>query len=363
MVPFQNDGPVQVSDGNYEAFLNFCKEKGSNFDRLYYEAICQRNSGGFRRLCVRTLLRQTHFQRRRVNLYDTSMPVSRLFGIGGKGKKDELYWALYNCPTLLDMFTSELLYNFSHNYYNSELDTAAAGVYQLILLLLTLPLTEETAKALWWRHPLSQTPASTEQPLINSESHWHQAIKAWAFQKKLPEWIREELWNVIVSATQEEAKLLAQPPTATTVPIYLNWQDSQDIIKYPHLHTICTFIDLEADPAKTNPAIAEAYLGLLEDTLPAHVAYLPAETTLDCLDYIDTFPHNDTLTLRIMERHLTKFKLQRALKNGFRFSRQEVAALYGVLGRMYFYEPLDSDALKTVRKLIEVAQDPLNQCD
>ena len=106
MVPFQNDGPIQVSAGNYETFMEFCKTQHPNFDRLYHESICGRNAVGFRRLCVRSLLRPYGFRSADLQFLNITMQLSRIFRIGGRDTKSELYWTLYNRPSVLNMFTS-----------------------------------------------------------------------------------------------------------------------------------------------------------------------------------------------------------------------------------------------------------------
>lgn len=361
--PFQNDGPTRVSDDNYQSFIEFCESKHPNFDQLYYVTICDRNHIGFRRLCARTLLRQISGHHGKAAPYCTGQHVGRIFNIGGKERKSELYWTLYNRTSLGSLFSSEMLYNYDHNYYDSILYNETDGVYDLTLFLLTLPLEEDTAKRLWEYHPLSQTPASLKRSSLNTKSYWLQTLETWAFQKSLPDWIRQELWDAIVGAVQSEANRLKElcSSSSNAATFYLDAQNCQQIVSVPYLVDVCFFLEHDVSLSQTGLDIAEALLTLLEDLLPEHVAYLPARDSLGCLAYADAFPHNEDLTQRIMRRHLPKFELQTALTKGFRFSRKEIAAFYSVVGRTFFSEPLNSDLIDTLRILRKAVEDPANQ--
>lgn len=353
-VLFQDDGPVSI-DNEYQEFLNFCQTEHPDFDELYYRWICERYSINFRRFCLRTLLRQTPIRSYRPCPYNTTQQLNRILHIGDGRKKSDLYWTLYNRPSLVNMMTAELIYNLEHEYYGPIEHAASQGVYPLILCLIPLSNEEYAVSQLWKHHPLSQNPTSNKPVSICEKSNWRQTLEAWAFQKNLPKWIRDELWAAIVAGIQPEVEALSCA-SRSGKPILLSWENTHDNAEYSHLIALCNFIDSGADPSKTDPSIAEAYLTLLEDALPEQVAYLPARESLACLKYVGSFPHNDALTVRIMRRHIPKFQLAAALRVGFQFSQETVEKLYHVLGCAYYNEPLDSDLLKDVPKLIEVAK-------
>lgn len=153
---FHEDGPIIISDADYESYCDFFhQENVPSFDNLYYLWLNENHPDGIRRLALRDMLRQSgtisSIVPNRVISYNTTHDVSRLFNIGGHNSTKELYWTLHNRPKLRLEMMSELVYSLNHGYVvtvfiNRHCD-AASQLIELILTFVNTPNTD-TARVL-----------------------------------------------------------------------------------------------------------------------------------------------------------------------------------------------------------------------
>lgn len=343
-VPLHQDGPIEISDTDLQKFLDLRKQSGHGyyFDYLYYDWLCERYPDGVRRLCLRYLLRTNPItpDRRAPNTFES---LGRIFHVGGGDKKKDLYWTLYNRPKLLDELLEEFLYNILNNYYLPTDSQMPNDVAKLLLFLTTLT-SDRTAWDLWTHHPLQGVPA---QKLIKAPILFDNAFKIWSTQTNLPREIRDALWLSISGAVRATAEKIPRRLT------HLNRNDPTQLNAYPCIFTILHFIT-DTSFRKTDPApdTVITCLRLLEDVLPTDLTYLPVHS-LAFLSYGRNIPDRDhRLALQIMRRHILKFDVTSALKDGFRFDSSDIADLYWLYGLVYLHAPDDLTLIHRLHDLL-----------
>ncbi|MCL2371327.1 hypothetical protein FWC63_01105 [Candidatus Saccharibacteria bacterium] len=203
---FNNNGPVRVSENDFAKYKRIVftdnMTNKTRFDQLYYLWIDEKNPDGLRRLALRDMLRQSYIMDADVARchYAVADSMRRLLRIGNKEHREDLYWLLFNRPKLLREMLGEFCYNLKNDLAPHELVGHGNGqIDELIEFLLGL-VDEGHARELLSHHSASRLGADESYLLAPI------LVKLWSPKTKMPQAVRDEIWQRIVAATQAEMK-------------------------------------------------------------------------------------------------------------------------------------------------------------
>lgn len=327
LIPFNEDGPVSVSQEDFETFQNL---KQLEFDQGYYTWLNENNRDGIRRLIIRVLLRQSYGENQPIAIiyYQTKHGFGRLTSIGGGETTENLYWTLRNRPKLRDEIVSELLYNLEHSYMPQ--DSFDKECLQELLELLMTVTDIEDAKQLWQYHPLKSN-TRWEAPKFMTER-----LRLYANYSYMPQFIRDELWNDIKNSLSAAIEKQKKALLEEGIPYISSNRTMQSIINF-----IDTIKKAEYHSDHNSLIMITNCLRLLEDKLPQTVTYFDCSS----LELITIALNDKALACEVLCRHIvhitTETLLIQAHKN----------FLYSAYGIISVHAPERTDCLDKLKAI------------
>lgn len=335
-LPFYEDGPVAFTQPD---FLNFDRiARDFSFDDMAFAWPNHNYPDYVRRLCLRNVLRQTDTNNCKISMY---RPLNHVFGRLTYVLRDhyQLSTMLELQPKLLREFTEELLYNISHQVYqtlpHSFIQSDLDSIIEIIL-----PLTDSTTgRRLWRAHSFSSiTTKNIPQVLQLCEKT----------DDKLPHWLRSHIETDIQRLIKQELKqYTTYYKDSSCITTFIPNQDPGSFHSQPSfIYLVIEHIALQAKlPADSNRdfIFSNRLIHFLEKVIPQPITYLSEYNLLPTLLQIK----QPDLARKVARRHLmTSLCLDQLSSN------HTQTAFYYLLGITTMHKPKDHEFSQQVKSLI-----------
>ena len=256
-------GPIKISQQTFTTYQN--NSKGIiDFDHMYYNWIDENHPDDLRILYLRDMLRQGYGSQscNPHNLINIGQGFGNILHAGEGNKTASLYWTLSHRPKLLSEILAEFTYNLTHHLVPLDFHSRKSKdeLIELLAHLIDIP----DARQLLAFHTINTTDYQ------NGFSKALDLYDLWTPKKKMPEWLRTELWSSI--STMVKAEITAHHKAITRRKDIILLPDSTNNI--PALIMASEFIRTQTAATHKRPQDATPCLWLLETELPSGVKYI-----------------------------------------------------------------------------------------
>ena len=356
MLPFNANGPKTIDPETFKIYQSLLPARSPrwNIDELFYYAINEGNPSDLRLLAWRDIL----FQPGSVphpEVYPCYHVTGEYYGRvlhinfpGGNGNQTgfTLREAIRYRPQLAEDFAEQLYYNLDHDLIYPKRSHPNAGTDNCDSLIeLFLPfVSEDLQRRLWSYHSYST---------IYPESAFQAYCRyTWLCLPHvgMPEWLVQKLWLELKTTAKAECDQLTAQAKSRYVLVYEDHNTTARQHQYPATAAFMHRLSL-LDPQKSNDiTIVRQYINALYHLLPAHVLYLDLSDLGRFLPYL----HDETLTFRILQRHLHPLLNPDLAKTARAYTDDYENFLFWASGftNLCRLRPLHHDALQNLGKAI-----------
>lgn len=286
-VSFNNDGPVKVSQTDFDAYRTLFGKNRPDFDALVVNWLDERNPDGLRRLCLRDILRQSSLRPSAHAYHQTDMSLGRFNNLWVENKSS-FTPHLEHRPKLLQELIDEFTFTLENNRLG-DCTYSQRNIDQLIKYLIQR-IDEKTSRQLLLHH--SRWKPGAYQP-ENTTSLLGDII-----DPKLPAWLRSDLWDTLKAQLQKEANLChkalrpspfkknstntdADPIRSIGTLIY---RSGLEIIALSATQQFIGIYSVKCNEADFTPLIP--IIKFLEEILPKNLAYTPGHEMIRIAPYL-----------------------------------------------------------------------------